>query len=68
MISTYDAFRVSARGWGNPAELDAIGLDWFSVPIMAGISEYNDNFRYLEANDEQSVAYADYSMPGGSTF
>ncbi|TCD63226.1 hypothetical protein EIP91_005811 [Steccherinum ochraceum] len=37
ILSTHDAFRVSASGWGNPVELDSIGLNWLSIPILSGI-------------------------------
>ncbi|KAH8088900.1 hypothetical protein BXZ70DRAFT_498790 [Cristinia sonorae] len=34
ILSTHDAFRVYGSGWGNPQELDAIGLVWVSIPIL----------------------------------
>ena len=40
VLATYDAFRQLASGWGNPVELDDIGLYWFSIIILTGISGF----------------------------
>ncbi|KAH8088926.1 hypothetical protein BXZ70DRAFT_500389 [Cristinia sonorae] len=37
-IATYDAFRIFGKGWGNFYELDKIGLQGLSLPILAGIT------------------------------
>ena len=38
-MSTYDAFRVFALGWGDPQQLDDIGLYWFDIVILTALSE-----------------------------
>lgn len=38
-LYTADGYRIFARGWGNPIELDTLGLVWIDVPIFEGISE-----------------------------
>ncbi|KAH8079095.1 hypothetical protein BXZ70DRAFT_1012681 [Cristinia sonorae] len=37
VLSTRDAFRNFGSGWGNMAELDAVGWLWFSVPVLGSI-------------------------------
>ena len=39
-MSTYDAFRVFASGWGNLLELDKIGFYWFDNVIMISLSRF----------------------------
>ena len=39
VLSTHDAFRVYAGGFGNPAQLDDIGLTWLCIPILDAISK-----------------------------
>jgi len=36
ILLTHDAFRVYAKGWGNPVELDSIGLYWLNIPVLSG--------------------------------
>ena len=38
-LCTYDAFRLFSSGWGNSVELDSIGLEWLSVPILGVFSK-----------------------------
>ncbi|KAI0689383.1 hypothetical protein BC835DRAFT_1439531 [Cytidiella melzeri] len=37
VLSTRDAFRNFATGWGNMEDLDRVGWLWFSVPVMGSI-------------------------------
>ncbi|KAK7689666.1 hypothetical protein QCA50_007461 [Cerrena zonata] len=37
VLATKDAFRNFGTGWGNMADLDAVGLLWFSVPVLGSI-------------------------------
>ncbi|THH32639.1 hypothetical protein EUX98_g1548 [Antrodiella citrinella] len=37
ILLTHDAFRVYASGWGNTADLDSMGLYWFSIPVLGGL-------------------------------
>ena len=39
-VAAHDCFKAIASGWGNLLELDAIRLDWFSVPMLTAISTY----------------------------
>ena len=39
-LSTRDAFRNFATGWGNMIDLDAVGWLWFSVPVLGSVSAY----------------------------
>lgn len=41
VLATKDAFRNFGTGWGNMADLDAVGLLWFSVPVLGSVSEYD---------------------------
>ncbi|TCD63230.1 hypothetical protein EIP91_005815 [Steccherinum ochraceum] len=38
VLSTYDAFRVFGKGWGNPEQLDRIGLEGLSIPVFASVA------------------------------
>ena len=38
IILTRDAFRMFSSGWGDLGQADDIGLLWFGIPVMAGIS------------------------------
>ena len=40
ILTSHDAFRMFATGWGDPLQLDNVGLLWFSVPIMNALSEH----------------------------
>ncbi|KAF8995093.1 hypothetical protein BDQ17DRAFT_1430595 [Cyathus striatus] len=37
ILSTRDAFRNFGTGWGNLADLDAVGWLWFSVPVLGSL-------------------------------
>ena len=39
VLATYDCFRMFGRGWGNPVELDDIGLLGLSIPMLAAVCE-----------------------------
>ena len=40
ITATHDGFRMFASGWSDLVELDNIGLLWFTVPVMNGVSEW----------------------------
>ena len=46
-MSTYDAIRAFSTGWGNPLELNNIGLYWFDNGIMISLSEFPVSFSSL---------------------
>ena len=39
IIATYEAFGVYAKGWGNLAAFDDVGIDWLSGPVLTAISK-----------------------------
>ncbi len=49
-MSTVDSFRDFGTGWGNVAELDNVGLLWFSVPVLGSISEFIHHSILLEGS------------------
>ncbi|TCD63231.1 hypothetical protein EIP91_005816 [Steccherinum ochraceum] len=40
MLATSDAFRLFARGWGDPMALDDVGLYWLSLVIMTTLISF----------------------------
>ena len=37
VITTRDAVRIFGPGWGDPLQLDNVGLFWLSIPIIDAI-------------------------------
>ena len=67
VLSTYDCFRVFGRGWGNPLQLNDIGLLGLSICAIAALctciySEYE--WHVLIVLFYQQVQCAKYSTVG----
>ncbi|TCD64979.1 hypothetical protein EIP91_003392 [Steccherinum ochraceum] len=60
VTSTYDAYRLLANGWGQVEALEDIGLIWFCVPVMDGISEWT--LAYSSGSVEMFYAWRVYML------
>lgn len=50
VLIVIDAIRVFGNGWGDKQALDGVGLVWFSVPLMTGISTLSSQSRFIANN------------------
>ncbi|THH29898.1 hypothetical protein EUX98_g4286 [Antrodiella citrinella] len=55
IMITVDAFRQFGAGWGNPAQLNDVGLLWFSVSALDGI---------ISASVQHFFAWRIYALSG----
>ncbi|THH27147.1 hypothetical protein EUX98_g7048 [Antrodiella citrinella] len=37
ILLTYDSFRMFAKGWGDPVELNSIGFFWLDISLLSGL-------------------------------